>query len=180
MTNRQRSGTISIHAPRAGCDSAVTSVPPILTYFNPRTPCGVRPADAVVSTSDFPYFNPRTPCGVRPPYRTTLCTACNFNPRTPCGVRQVPAAGARRVVAISIHAPRAGCDVADGAHRIQRGISIHAPRAGCDGIRQGRHLTVGQFQSTHPVRGATGCLAALCKVCFNFNPRTPCGVRRQI
>ena len=33
------------------------------------------------------------------------------------------------------------------------------------------------FQSTRPVWGATGCLAALCKVCFNFNPRAPCGAR---
>ena len=63
---------------------------------------------------------------------------------------------AARDWAISIHAPRAGCDdhIIIGTGRA--GISIHAPRAGCDGAMprstQGKIL----FQSTHPVRGATG------------------------
>ena len=37
----------------------------------------------------------------------------------------------------------------------RRGISIHAPRAGCDaGVINNIAVTV-EFQSTHPVRGAT-------------------------
>ena len=36
-------------------------------------------------------------------------------------------------VAISIHAPREGCDTGPQIHdRRQGGISIHAPREGCD------------------------------------------------
>ena len=35
------------------------------------------------------------------------------------------------------------------------------------------------FQSTHPVRGATSRLVQLCRTAYHFNPRTPCGVRRQ-
>ena len=56
---------------------------------------------------------------------------------------------------ISIHAPRAGCDF--GLRRrtaTSRTISIHAPRAGCDVTDESE----------------TGGL-------YNFNPRTPCGVR---
>ena len=57
---------ISIHAPRVGCDRtpAVTRPPP--RYFNPRTPCGVRPGALTHPTQWAWYFNPRTPCGVRP------------------------------------------------------------------------------------------------------------------
>ena len=58
--------------------------------------------------------------------------------------------------AISIHAPRAGCDAGRRGHLTSRAsISIHAPRARCDNVRsvQGGWLPV--FQSTHPVRGAT-------------------------
>ena len=102
---------------------------------------------------------------------------------------------------ISIHAPRVGCDP------VQRGpdpggpeISIHAPRVGCDNTEANKEWNEAVFQSTHPVWGATtvearyriqgeisihaprvGCdpspswtrLRPL-----NFNPRTPCGVRR--
>ena len=34
------------------------------------------------------------------------------------------------------------------------------------------------FQSTHPVRGATGACRPVCRKDTNFNPRTPHGVRR--
>ena len=101
----------------------------------------------------------------------------NFNPRTPCGVRR----------SFSIH-----CSASYG-------ISIHAPLAGCDGSRAGSCTRRTSFQSTHPLRGATGASAqktaqitisihaplAGCDVRGyqqalphdDFNPRTPCGVR---
>ena len=37
----------------------------------------------------------------------------------------------------------------------RRQISIHAPREGCDLRDNAAKLTQAQFQSTHPVRGAT-------------------------
>ena len=55
---------ISIHAPHTGCDAALCSGWRSMRYFNPRTPCGVRPSiGGLVRTIS--YFNPRTPCGVR-------------------------------------------------------------------------------------------------------------------
>ena len=59
---------------------------------------------------------------------------------------------------ISIHAPRAGSDQPWRQQR-QGGqrISIHAPRAGSDGI-------LSEFALTIPA---------------DFNPRSPCGERRQ-
>ena len=106
---RTRRCCISIHAPRAGCDPWITPPAPLLPYFNPRTPCGVRhrylydkpfvqvfqsthPVRGATRTDRLPGradqdFNPRTPCGVRRPVVVLNATSKNFNPRTPCGVR---------------------------------------------------------------------------------------------
>ena len=103
---------ISIHAPLAGCDNLGGGVIGHLLYFNPRTPCGVRPYVRGLVDQD----------------------------------------------SISIHAPLAGCDVECGL----------------------RLIGYSQFQSTHPLRGATlSGFTFYCCSC-NFNPRTPCGVRRAI
>ena len=103
--------------------------------------------------------------------------------------------------AISIHAPREGCDhLVDGLLHIT-GISIHAPREGCDGrpalgrpysrshfnprtprgVRRGSVFLLsssGLFQSTHPARGATARRPPRWSASRHFNPRTPRGVRR--
>ena len=77
--------------------------------FNPRTPCGVRPAPAALHTC-FAHFNPRTPCGVRPSCGGSISWPGNFNPRTPCGVRPPDHGWCCCALCISIHAPRVGCD----------------------------------------------------------------------
>ena len=238
--------SISIHAPRVGCDLTGNGSRISPGDFNPRTPCGVRQEGIVMiitallfqsthpvwgatavtdmlgdlrnvfqsthpvwgatrsmpsmaSSSDLfqsthpvwgatfsrsgdgarpAYFNPRTPCGVRP-FRTGRCNTCflfqsthpvwgatsrrasrsddtpifqsthpvwgatvkrfsihsrnhNFNPRTPCGVRLCSTSRTTMATPISIHAPRVGCD------------------------------------RTRPPRDWEDCY---------FNPRTPCGVR---
>ena len=146
--------SISIHAPRAGCDGEKRACPERSNYFNPRTPCGVRPK-LEGKNGDVHYFNPRTPCGVRhgikkltegkAQFQSThpvrgathvdffaLIDDFNFNPRTPCGVRHLRFKISRsRSLFQSTHPVR-------GATR----------NAGSRGLR-----TV--FQSTHPVRGAT-------------------------
>ena len=57
--------------------------------------------------------------------------------------------------AISIHAPREGCDYLRGLTDEQSDISIHAPREGCDLAIVAVIAVLVIFQSTHPVRGAT-------------------------
>ena len=147
---------ISIHAPRVGCDYFGQQGIAILRHFNPRTPCGVRRLNASVDNPLPIYFNPRTPCGVRPDTKTCINSSVAISihaPRVGCDGRDhYPA---RRLHHISIHAPRVGCDIAiHNALKALDGISIHAPRVGCD------------------VVGSTSCSNAL-----YFNPRTPCGVR---
>ena len=56
---------------------------------------------------------------------------------------------------VSIHAPRAGRDGAYSDIPRQRTVSIHAPRAGRDIITSSVQASA-LFQSTRPVRGATG------------------------
>ena len=101
---------------------------------------------------------------------------------------------------ISIHAPRVVCDRGRCGRRCRR--PHFNPRTPC-GVRHGcarRRRSPARFQSTHPVWGATKCRARLFFVpsisihaprvgcdyialaiylrLVNFNPRTPCGVRR--
>ena len=106
-------------------------------------------------------------------------------------------------ITISIHAPLAGCDAGHGRSKHRRGD--FNPRTPC-GVR---HLYTSCmrwpriFQSTHPLRGATAgsaardgpdgeisihaplagcdgtCIAHSSDCPTNFNPRTPCGVRRS-
>ena len=156
-----------------------TTCKPVMTNdnFNPRTPCGVRPKEGpggpsfILFQSTHPVWGATTRCA-------RICASRpNFNPRTPCGVRHIlpsfhplpwlfqsthPVWGATigtwfqiNTIHISIHAPRVGCD-----HR-RRGTAASAPyfnpRTPC-GVRQGYAQVVRyryQFQSTHPVWGAT-------------------------
>ena len=54
-------------------------------------------------------------------------------------------------VAISIHAPREGCDTGPQIHdRRQGGISIHAPREGCDVGLRPRVRAGGDFNPRTP------------------------------
>ncbi len=107
--------------------------------------------------SIIPNFNPRTPCGVRPSSIRLKSASINFNPRTPCGVRPlIPSLNSFAILFQSTHPVRGA--TADSPSPSRNGIiSIHAPRAGCD---------YGVFADTHDTA--------------NFNPRTPCGVRRYI
>ena len=101
------------------------------------------------------HFNPRTPCGVRP-LRSGFCRRMhNFNPRTPCGVRR-----ARLTPCLT-------------AVRFQ---STHPLRGATIVVRLYLWQYSG-FQSTHPLRGATYANGRGWRLCVDFNPRTPCGVR---
>ena len=122
-------------------------------------------------------YAPRAGCDNRVDYLYDVCA--KFQSTPPCGVRRGQESGVFRPQRISIHAPRAGCD-ADQLFR--RGVDRHFnPRTPCGvrrnhdqsrcvehadfnprtpcGVRPSPHETQSasmRFQSTHPVRGATG------------------------
>ena len=95
------------------------------------------------------YFNPRTPVGCAPVQKYST-TVSKFQSTHPSGVRP-------------------------GRHRLLLGrgaISIHAPQWGATSYIPPATPAI-VFQSTHPVRGATGKQDALQIVLDDFNPRTP-------
>ena len=173
---RWRKAGISIHAPRVGCDWAGTTAARGKSNFNPRTPCGVRPMLSSRFRAKREFQSTHPVWGATKPHLSRLkpskfqsthpvwgataapragpATADNFNPRTPCGVRP----------------------------RMRKRPGDHKnfnPRTPC-GVRQTGHWRLwggNQFQSTHPVWGATQRLRAPGERERHFNPRTPCGVR---
>src|SRR5699024_1399461 len=79
---------ISIHAPRVGCDRSRYPQPSSSDYFNPRTPCGVRPWEVrqFITGEDISIHAPRVGCDAPPEGGGESLR--DFNPRTPCGVRR--------------------------------------------------------------------------------------------
>ena len=175
-----RTADISIHAPREGCDSDVLAQALPGREFQSTHPARGATRQWQTTSTQGSYFNPRTPRGVRQirggrhlarrpisihapregcdsASAPSTAQSGHFNPRTPRGVRPGPTATAVVVAAISIHAPREGCDYKrEGVPCFDYEISIHAPREGCDFHR-----------------------FAICTYLHHFNPRTPRGVRRS-
>ena len=147
---------ISIHAPRAGGDAPTRSWAISAQWISIHAPRAGGDFGHEGLDVDGIVFQSTPP--VRGATLTTIrmppCPAY-FNPRPPCGGRQRASTEASAQYDISIHAPRAGGDLAnDGGHRLISRISIHAPRAGGDPTRM-----VSVLRS------------------MNFNPRPPCGGR---
>ena len=149
--------SISIHAPREGGDVAAIAAALVNWRFQ-STP----PARGATSAAPAPWerpgnFNPRPPRGGRQRKRYFLMNYYDFNPRPPRGGRPRP----RPVGTVSGF------------------ISIHAPREGGDGNRERSTLTITQFQSTPPARGATRPFRHRQQRLRYFNPRPPRGGRRR-
>ena len=153
---RRQGLSVSIHALLAECDEICNDYKNQQYGFNPRTPCGVRLSD---------WFSP--------------CPANQFQ---------------------STHSLRSATCFS-GIRKTCRKVSIHALLAECDSLRMKQLVDVLAFQSTHSLRSATRSdgsphpdhvvsIHALLAECdkseavqtvgrISFNPRTPCGVRRE-
>ena len=170
--------------------------------FNPRTPRGVRLASGVVR-SKYQLFQSTHPARGATGLPCALCesgkvfqsthpargaTTSNehlvrilfyFNPRTPRGVRlQGSILSPRPPWEISIHAPREGCDCLCRRLTSTITISIHAPREGCDPSSPGSSRWSFDFNPRTP-RGVRPLPVRLATPRPDFNPRTPRGVRQQ-
>ena len=152
-------------------------LPGAAAHFNPRSPHGERLDTPPTFTPEAEFQSTLPARGATTDFCGKVACVLNFNPRSPHGERRersrfcpvcvkfqstLPARGAtasnRRkkfLQVISIHAPRTGSDIGDGADNRRREISIHAPRTGSDPCKQVA------FKSQR-----------------NFNPRSPHGERR--
>ena len=161
-----RRRVISIHAPRAGCDlcdrSAFRSLR-LLTYFNPRAPCGARlPADSWRPTAR--DFNPRAPCGARQCRRTSSCGSMGyFNPRAPCGARRTLRSRSPRKANFNPRAPCGARPARKNALEPYKRFQSTRPVWGAtlSGLRPVRLQAT--FQSTRPVWSATPALWHRCR-----------------
>ena len=148
-------------------------------------------------------FNPRSPCGERLPavnsfpawysvFQSTLpvwgATIFDMGTRFIWWISiHAPRVGSDHTFAthlqylhiISIHAPRVGSDCLPRRRQTAQGISIHAPRVGSDRFVVHLRNNGQPFQSTLPVWGATWLVDWSCCRPLHFNPRSPCGERRQ-
>ena len=157
--------TISIHAPREGCDWRQPVAFSVRSDFNPRTPRGVRRSGLTrwAISQVFQSTHPARGATVLALLREGRPVLISIHaPREGCDFMEV-----NRILMglnISIHAPREGCDWLDWVEiPCGKCISIHAPREGCDLFALCSFLERDKFQSTHPARGATTTDQAFCK-----------------
>ena len=148
---------ISIHAPHAGRDFTLQEAFTDTEDFNPRAPCGARLA-AVLPVLFDPHISIHAPHAGRDWLLVPiLCFPRYFNPRAPCGARRGVRIIGKLFKFISIHAPHAGRDSKLFLDSLRVSvISIHAPHAGRDDGQQTLIPEQIRFQSTRPMRGATG------------------------
>ena len=196
----QRACLFQSTRPVRGATTIITEVEDLPLNFNPRAPCGARPAAGAAAIGPLTDFNPRVPCGARLPgrlgrgpekgFQSTRPVRGATRPRKralPCLKFQStrPVRGATGIIpskeviamTISIHAPRAGRDRLRQPGWREAAISIHAPRAGRDASSTTSVPDFWAFQSTRPVRGATTQRGAGDHGNGDFNPRAPCGAR---
>ena len=191
--------SISIHAPREGCDSSRRPTERPEHYFNPRTPRGVRrdagkPGDLLRRIS---IHAPREGCDVRAKY---ICRRVhNFNPRTPRGVRRGTTGKPSAHLDFNPRTPRGVRPAGLGYDILPDLFQSTHPARGATSAVADRSEVSSRFQSTHPARGATAALNMIYSDYVisihapregcdglrqmpklrpnNFNPRTPRGVR---
>jgi len=147
--------SVSIHAPREGCDCDQHNDTNQNREFQFTHPGRGATATNITTLTKTESFNSRTPGGVRlivPPF-SILDT--RFNSRTPGGVR---------LIRWRSHADRAM-------------FQFTHPGRGATPARSSRQYGLSRFQFTHPGRGATRRPSTYPRGRASFNSRTPGGVR---
>ncbi len=150
---------ISIHAPLTGCDLRSAHQDSGTSYFNPRTPCGVRRGVRLRhrTGSRISIHAPLAGCNGQAGHAAgrhrhisihAPLTGCDsppgkqkrrnphFNPRTPRGVRLREQNFLRFLVSFQSTHPSRGATKTDENNRNNESISIHAPLAGCDRLQR--------------------------------------------
>ena len=195
MSRERRHTTVSTHAPLAGSDDALPRHFLLDDGFNPRSPCGERPAKRRIA-DEFAMFQPTLP--LRGATRLRQLPACGdvvsthaplagsdlgcavvychhhrFQPTLPLrGATRLGAVGGRKV-RVSTHAPLAGSDdPPELGDDPAWDVSTHAPLAGSDlpARDPARRLAV----STHaPLAGSDGAIGRQAIGYHLFQPTLP-------
>ena len=198
---QHKSIAISIHAARVGCDQRWTRWCKNDTYFNPRSPSGLRLFAVDTAGRCKQYFNPRSPSGLRLWLRNALQVSIifqstqpewaatfahsdsstvtqDFNPRSPSGLRQSVKNDVVAGLQFQSTQPEWAATVPQYVRTMAEVISIHAARVGCDKCSKSNSLAFIPFQSTQPEWAATKCYGRCNNRIYHFNPRSPSGLRQ--
>ena len=146
--------SINIHAAHASCDRERPFHTSSAADFNPRSPCGLRrfPISMTSLSPEFQSTQPmRAATSTAPPRRSRR----HFNPRSPCGLRLKEEKWKRTDLRFQSTQP-------------MRAATSRRWICSVDNL----------FQSTQPMRAATDSDSNLREIEINFNPRSPCGLRR--
>ena len=151
--------SVSIHAPREGCDLRLRILVDDHQCFNSRTPGGVRlDLFEVYELGDNVSIHaPREGCDNAS--SADVLGDLRFNSRTPGGVRHFPIKKVNGFSWFQFTHPGRGATVQGEAVRLAKYVSIHAPREGCDRNERFRLMSSELFQFTHPGRGATRAIS---------------------
>ena len=202
-TRRNRRGChglpVSIHAPRAGRDSAGVAAPgshSLVSIHAPRAGRDIRRlapmcgrsvsihaprAGRDESTGAFTLpaksFNSRAPCGARLQPVCGVCRIDSFNSRAPCGARLPPGWGRQAQRCFNSRAPCGARQECFARPALPMIVSIHAPRAGRDVFQFLCRHQFACFNSRAPCGARLQAIEHLTP-CTCFNSRAPCGARR--
>ena len=123
-------------------------------------------------------FNPRSPCGERhAPLMEANPEYVDFNPRSPCGERLYRHGGLAIRGAFQSTLPVRGATVTTKPMYACSVISIHAPRAGSDPFRGRGRRSAGYFNPRSPCGERRQASDTRRCGYRHFNPRSPCGER---
>ena len=147
---------VSIHALLVECDAYCHVKRRASRCFNPRTPCGVRPMPLKPRKRRVSFQSTHSLWSATDGTGRPGSIVRSFNPRTPCGVR--PRAAISSFSCLRFQSTHSLWSATHLSVRLQvfRMVSIHALLVECDRAR-----------------------ASMAGSSFGFNPRTPCGVRRD-
>ena len=128
---------ISIHTPHAGSDIFKHIFHKPQRYFNPHSPCGERPGQSFIPLFRIQFQSTLPMRGATAAQNQSVIVPQDFNPHSPCGERQDRAAG---ILSQSHFNPHSPCG--------------ERPKTPVP------YFKFAIFQSTLPMRGATG--TAIC------------------
>ena len=142
--------------PLRGATQGPRQLPPPFS-ISTHAPLAGRDAAPLRTSTPLIYFNPRAPCGARLPCRLKLHAVKLFQPTRPLR-------GATMIVSV------APAGIRFQPTRPLRGAtSDHSQRT-----------SLIEFQPTRPLRGATTGCSSAASARTDFNPRAPCGARREV
>ena len=169
---------ISIHAPHAGCDETKDDLSAFASVFQSTHPMRGATETCLHAKYHGQDFNPRTPCGVRQAHSCGRRFSGRFQSTHPIrGATTASIPMVQTAAFQSTHPMRGATDCRCRIHD-HTNISIHAPHAGCDETQKNDLAHISNFNPRTPCGVRRRHDRHLPAAVRDFNPRTPCGVRQ--